>query len=381
DQGDATTDRAARKDAEAQALSRRLLIAAVLTLPVFVTEMGGHLFPPLHRFVADSIGMQTAWVIQFVLTTLVLVWPGRSFYARGVPALLRGAPDMNSLVALGTAAAWGYSTVVTFAPSLLTVKGRAVYFEAAAVIVVLILLGRTLEARAKGRTGAAIARLVGLRPKTAHVERDGAVVDLDVAQIVVGDAVHVRPGERLAVDGDVTSGSSLVDESMITGEPAPVEKRTGASVTGGTVNGTGALVYRATHVGADTVLARIVRMVEDAQSARLPIQGLVDRVTPRRDDNGYRAFSDSDVHRLIFLGRARALGFTIEDCRALTALWADSHRASADVRRIATDHLARIAVKIADLSAMKQTLSHLVSTCAGDDRPDCPILHNLEHPA
>ncbi|MCF7699263.1 heavy metal translocating P-type ATPase [Loktanella sp. M215] len=168
DTGDATTDRAAHKDAEAQALSRRLLIVAVLTLPVFVTEMGGHLFPPLHRFVADSIGMQTSWVIQFVLTTLVLVWPGRSFYARGVPALLRGAPDMNSLVALGTAAAWGYSTVVTFAPGLLPAQGRAVYFEAAAVIVVLILLGRTLEARAKGRTGAAIARLVGLRPKTAH---------------------------------------------------------------------------------------------------------------------------------------------------------------------------------------------------------------------
>ncbi|MCF7699262.1 Cu(I)-responsive transcriptional regulator [Loktanella sp. M215] len=104
-------------------------------------------------------------------------------------------------------------------------------------------------------------------------------------------------------------------------------------------------------------------------------------VTPRRDDNGYRAFSDSDVHRLIFLGRARALVFTIEDCRALTALWADSHRASADVRRIATDHLARIAVKIADLRAMQQTLSHLVSSCAGDDRPDCPILHNLEHTA
>ena len=277
--GDATTDRASRKDAEARDLTRRLWIAAALTLPVFVTEMGGHLFPPLHRLVADSIGMQTAWVIQFVLTTLVLVWPGRSFYARGVPALLRGAPDMNSLVALGTVAAWGYSTVATFAPGLLPAQGRAVYFEAAAVIVVLILLGRTLEARAKGRTGAAIARLVGLRPTTAHVDRDGRVVDLNVAQIVVGDMVHARPGERLAVDGEVTSGASWVDESMITGEPAPVEKRAGTPVTGGTVNGTGALVYRATHVGADTVLSRIVRMVEDAQSARLPIQALVDRVT------------------------------------------------------------------------------------------------------
>tara|TARA_R100001369_G_scaffold28575_2_gene51340 strand:+ start:4151 stop:6661 length:2511 start_codon:yes stop_codon:yes gene_type:complete len=277
--GDATTDRAARKDAEAQDLQRRMTIAAVLTFPVFVTEMGGHVFPALHHLIADIIGMQTSWIIQFLLTSLVLAWPGRSFYAKGVPALLRGAPDMNSLVALGTAAAWGYSTVATFAPALLPPEGRAVYFEAAAVIVVLILLGRTLEARAKGRTGAAITRLIGLRPKTAQVERNGQIVTLDVADINVADLVHVRPGERLAVDGEVTSGASWVDESMISGEPAPVDKQAGATVTGGTVNGTGALVYRATHVGSDTVLARIVRMVEDAQSARLPIQALVDRVT------------------------------------------------------------------------------------------------------
>lgn len=277
--GDATTDRAARKDAEAQDLQRRMTIAAVLTLPVFVTEMGGHVFPAMHHVITNNIGMQTAWIIQFVLTTLVLAWPGRSFYSKGVPALLRGAPDMNSLVALGTAAAWSYSTVATFAPTLLPPEGRAVYFEAAAVIVVLILLGRTLEARAKGRTGAAITRLIGLRPKTAQVERNGEVVSVDVADIAVGDLVHVRPGERLAVDGEVTSGASWIDESMISGEPAPVDKQAGATVTGGTVNGTGALVYRATHVGADTVLARIVRMVEDAQSARLPIQALVDRIT------------------------------------------------------------------------------------------------------
>ncbi len=277
--GHATTDRAARKDAEARDLQRRMIIAAVLTLPVFVTEMGGHVFPAMHHLIANTIGMQTAWIIQFLLTTLVLAWPGRSFYTKGVPALLRAAPDMNSLVALGTAAAWSYSTVATFASGLLPPEGRAVYFEAAAVIVVLILLGRTLEARAKGRTGAAITRLIGLRPKTAQVERDGQVVSLDVADIAVGDLVHVRPGERLAVDGEVTSGASWVDESMISGEPAPVDKQSGATVTGGTVNGTGALVYRATHVGGDTVLARIVRMVEDAQSARLPIQALVDRVT------------------------------------------------------------------------------------------------------
>ncbi|MFZ3581996.1 heavy metal translocating P-type ATPase [Loktanella sp. DJP18] len=277
--GDATTALAARKDAEATDLRRRMIIAAVLTLPIFVTEMGGHVFPAWHHLIATSIGMQTAWIMQFVLTTLVLAWPGRSFFAKGIPALLRAVPDMNSLVALGTAAAWGYSTVATFAPGLLPPQGRVVYFEAAAVIVVLILLGRTLEARAKGRTGAAIARLVGLRPATAQVERNGQVASLDVAQIAVGDLVHVHPGERLAVDGIVTAGASWVDESMITGEPVPVDKREGAAVTGGTVNGTGALVFRTTRVGADTVLARIVQMVEDAQSARLPIQGLVDRIT------------------------------------------------------------------------------------------------------
>ena len=277
--GDAGTDRVARKDAEAQDLRRRLLIAAALTLPVFVMEMGSHVFPAIGRGIAGSIGTQASWLIQMVLTTLVLAWPGRVFFARGVPALLRAAPDMNSLVALGTGAAWSYSTVATLAPVLLPPQGRVVYYEAAAVIVVLILLGRMLEARAKGRTGAAIARLVGLRPATARVDRDGQVVDLPVGDVVAGDLLHLRPGERLAVDGEVVSGQSFVDESMITGEPAPVAKTPGAQVTGGTVNGTGALVYRATRVGADTVLARIVRMVEDAQAARLPIQGLVDRVT------------------------------------------------------------------------------------------------------
>ncbi len=275
----ASTDRAARKDREAQVLARRTIIAAVLTLPVFVLEMGGHVLPGLLRLIADTIGMQTSWVIQFVLTTLVLAWPGRGFYVKGVPALLRGAPDMNALVALGTGAAWIFSVVATFAPGLLPEGSRAVYFEAAAVIVVLILLGRTLEARAKGRTGVAIQRLIGLRPKTARVERAGAVTDVPVAEIAVGDRIHVRPGERIAVDGTVVSGASWVDESMISGEPAPVEKLDGAALVGGTVNGTGALVFAATHVGADTVLSRIVAMVEEAQSARLPIQALVDRIT------------------------------------------------------------------------------------------------------
>ncbi len=272
-------DQGSRKDREAAGLARMTWIAAALTLPVFVVEMGGHLFMPIHMLVVNTIGMQASWVLQFVLTTIVLAGPGRGFYAKGYPALLRGAPDMNSLVALGTTAAYGYSVVATLALGVLPQGTAAVYYEAAAVIVVLILLGRTLEARAKGRTGAAIRKLVGLAPKTARVERAGEVVELPLDQILTGDVVHTRPGERIAVDGDVMSGQSYVDESMITGEPVPVEKAAGARVTGGTVNGNGALVLCATHVGADTVLSQIIRMVEQAQSAKLPIQGLVDRIT------------------------------------------------------------------------------------------------------
>ena len=272
-------DQGTRKDREARALARMTLIAAGLTLPVFVIEMGGHLIPALHHLVMTTIGMQTSWVLQFILTTIVLVWPGQGFYAKGFPALLRGAPDMNSLVALGTTAAYLMSVVATFAPGLLPPGTAAVYYESAAMIVVLILLGRSLEARAKGRTGAAIRKLAGLAPKTARVDRGGAVVELPLDQIVTGDLVQTRPGERIAVDGVVASGGSFVDESMITGEPVPVEKTAGMTVTGGTVNGTGALVVRATHVGANSVLAQIIRMVEQAQSAKLPIQGLVDRIT------------------------------------------------------------------------------------------------------
>jgi len=264
---------------EGTALRRRLALAAALTLPVFVLEMGGHMVPAFHHWVHATIGMWESWVIQFVLTTLVLFGPGLIFFRHGIPALLRGAPDMNSLVAMGTLAAWGFSSVATFAPGLLPQGAAAVYFEAAAVIVTLILLGRWLEARARGRTGAAIARLVGLQAKSARVERDGTIQDLPIDQIEPGDILHTRPGERIAVDGEVTGGRSYVDESMITGEPVPAAKEPGASVTGGTINGTGALTFRATRVGADTMLAQIIRLVEEAQGAKLPIQALVDRVT------------------------------------------------------------------------------------------------------
>lgn len=275
----ASQSRAARKAEEADGLRRSVLLAAILTLPVFILEMGSHLIPAFHHLVMTTIGLQTSWIIQFVLATLVLFGPGRHFYTKGFPALFKGAPDMNSLVAVGTGAAWGYSVVATFLPGLLPEGVRAVYFEAAAVIVVLILVGRWLEARAKGRTGAAIQALLGLQVRTARVIRGGETAEVDVDALAVGDVILVRPGERIPVDGEVTEGSSNVDESMITGEPVPVQKTAGAAVTGGTVNGTGSLTFKAARVGSDTTLAQIIRMVEEAQGAKLPIQGLVDRVT------------------------------------------------------------------------------------------------------
>ncbi len=267
------------KGAEADALWRRFLIAGLLTLPVFIVEMGGHFVPGVHHLIANTIGMQTSWVIQFVLVTAVLAWPGRIFFERGVPALLKGAPDMNALVAIGTTAAWAFSTVATFLPQALPAGTRAVYFEAAAVIVTLILLGRWLEARAKGRTGEAIRKLVGLQPKSALIEVDGDTREVAIAEIAVGQIIRVRPGERVALDGEVTHGTSYVDESMITGEPVPVEKQIGSRVTGGTVNGAGGFSFRVTKTGEDTMLAQIIRMVEDAQGAKLPIQDLVNKIT------------------------------------------------------------------------------------------------------
>ncbi len=264
---------------EAAALKRATLIAGALTVPVFVLEMGGHLFPAFHHFIGGAIGHQTSWLIQFVLTTLVLIGPGRVFFAKGVPALLRGAPEMNALVVLGTSAAWGYSTLALFAPGLFPPGTRAAFFEAAAVITTLILLGRWLEARAKGRTGAAIRRLADLRPATAHVIRQGKVLNLPLDQVRLGDVLQVKPGEKLPVDGTVTAGQSWVDESMLSGEPAPVEKTIGAQVTGGTINGNGAIEINATAVGDATVLAQIIQMVSQAQGAKLPIQSLVDRIT------------------------------------------------------------------------------------------------------
>nr|WP_066635214.1 heavy metal translocating P-type ATPase [Bordetella sp. H567] len=278
---DETARQAAARDAQARRLGRRFALALLLTLPVFLLDMGGHLFPALHHALAAHVGTTHLWLLQWALTTLVLAGPGRDFFLKGAAALARRGPDMNSLVAVGAGSAWLYSSVATFAPGWLPEDARHVYFEAAAVIVTLILLGRLLEARAKGRTGAAIARLASLQPRQARVLRGPDTVDLPIEAVRAGDVVRIRPGEKIPVDGTVLDGASFVDESMITGEPIPVEKAAGDAVTGGTLNTQGALTVQVTHTGADTALARIARMVQDAQGAKLPIQSLVDRITYR----------------------------------------------------------------------------------------------------
>ncbi|MFN7169540.1 MAG: heavy metal translocating P-type ATPase, partial [Pannonibacter sp.] len=277
--GRADDSREARREKEILGLKRDFLIAFVLTLPLFVMEMGAHLYPPLHHVLMDLFPGNSLYLLQFALATAVLAGPGRRFYLKGFPALWRLAPDMNALVAIGTGAAYLYSLVTTFAPEILPVDARHVYYEAATVIVSLILLGRLLEARAKGRTGAAIRKLAGLQAKTARVERDGKMQDVSLSEVRLGDVVVVRPGERIPVDGRVIDGASAVDEAMISGEPIPVEKGPGATVIGGTVNGSGSFRFEATGIGADMMLSRIIRMVQEAQGAKLPIQKLVDEVT------------------------------------------------------------------------------------------------------
>lgn len=268
-----------RREIETQVLKRDLVIAIALTAPVFALEMGSHLIPGAHSLIEATIGITSSWWLQFALTTAVLFGPGRRFYRKGLPAVFRLAPDMNSLVAIGTIAAYGYSLIATFAPQWLPRGTLNVYYEAAAVIVTLILLGRFWEAKAKGRTSEAINRLVGLQTKTARIVRDGIASNIDVVDLQLGDQVEVRPGERVPVDGEVLYGRSFIDESMISGEPVPVEKVHGATVIGGTVNQTGALTIKATAVGNDTLLSQIIRMVEQAQGAQLPIQAVVDKVT------------------------------------------------------------------------------------------------------
>jgi len=231
------------------------------------------------------IGWIPGWLhhpwVQFVLSTPVLIWCGQEFFIGAWKALQRGTSDMNTLVALGTGTAYVYSVVVTIAPQWLAEQGipPAVYYEAAVVIITLILLGRWLEHRAKDQTSEAIRQLMGLQAKTARVIRDGQPQDIPLQSVVVGDIVLVRPGEKIPVDGEVIEGQSTVDESMVTGEPMPVTKRAGDEVVGATINKTGSFKFNASRVGKDTVLAQIVKLVQEAQASKAPIQKLADRIT------------------------------------------------------------------------------------------------------
>ncbi|MEG4806630.1 heavy metal translocating P-type ATPase [Microcoleus sp. F8-D3] len=262
---------------ESQTLQRKLWTAGIISILLVVGAIpamtGLHLpFIPawLHNY----------W-LQLVLTSPVQLWCGRSFYVGAWKSLKRRVATMDTLIALGTSAAYFYSVFVTFFPGLFTVKGlnSGVYYEVAASVIALILLGKTLENRAKGETSEAIRKLMGLQAKTARIVRNGEELEVPIAKVEIGDIVQVRPGEQIPVDGEVIEGASTVDEAMVTGESLPVKKQRGDEVIGATINKTGSFKFRATRVGQDTFLAQIVKMVQDAQGSKAPIQKLADQVT------------------------------------------------------------------------------------------------------
>jgi Cu+-exporting ATPase len=269
---------APRVESEQERLRRAFLWALAFAAPLLLVSMGPMLFPGLAA-IKEAILPHTGWAwLELLLASAVLFGPGRRFLKLGIAELRHLSPGMNTLVMMGSTAAWGYSTLVVLRPSIFPTGTANLYFEAAAVIVTLILMGKYLEGRAKGRTSEAIRKLLALQAPSARVERDGAFVEVPIEEVAPGDRIQVRPGDRIAVDGEVEEGSSWVDESMITGEPIPAAKEAGAEVVGGTINQTGALIFRATRVGADTLLARIVRMVQDAQAGKPPIQQLADTI-------------------------------------------------------------------------------------------------------
>jgi Cu+-exporting ATPase len=270
------------KNEELIDMSRRLWVSALLALPVFLLAMVADLVP---SWLPDSLSMKAVQWIEFTLATPVVLWGGWPFFVRGWQSVVSWNLNMFTLIGLGVAVAWSYSVVAllfpsVFPPNMLHEGGTVpVYFEAAAVITALVLLGQVLELRARSRTNAAIKLLLGLAPNTARIVRaDGTEEDIPLEQVMADDILRVRPGEKVPVDGVVTDGSSSVDESMVTGEPIPVEKTAGEPLIGATVNGTGSLLMRAEKVGSDTLLAQIVRMVSEAQRSRAPIQKLADSV-------------------------------------------------------------------------------------------------------
>ncbi len=274
-----------QSDAESEAraqelfvLRRHLIIAAAATIPLLILTMLPMLVPALKHGLEQITSSQNLHYIAFLLASIVQFIPGRRFYKPGWASLLQGSPDMNTLVMLGSSAAYFYSVIATFTPQILPEGTVHVYFEASAAIITLILMGKYLEAIAKGRTSEAIKKLMSLQAKTAKVIRDGEEQEIPIEEVIPGDTVLVRPGEKIPVDGTVTEGNSFVDEAMITGEPIPVKKGLGDEVVGGTINKSGSFRFRASKVGADTVLAQIIKMVEDAQGSKVPIQALADKV-------------------------------------------------------------------------------------------------------
>ena len=273
---DASTEdpiRAAR-DKEYRDLKKRFITGAVLSVPIFLGSMQ-HWFPFLM-----GIPRHLVLMITFVLTTPVVFWVGSRFFIGAFKAAKQKTTDMNTLVAVGALAAYLYSVLATFLPQFFTAAGLAphVYYDGAALIVTLIVLGRMLEAKAQGKTSLAVERLMGLKPKTARVIRDDREMDIAIEVVRKGELILVRPGEKIPTDGIVVSGSSTVDESMLTGESMPAVKESGQNVFAATMNRTGSFTFRATRIGAETVLAQIIRLVEEAQGSKAPIQRLADRV-------------------------------------------------------------------------------------------------------
>jgi Cu+-exporting ATPase len=257
---------------------RRFWVGLTLSIPLIVLEMGAHLFD-MHM-----IEKQLSNWIQFGFATPVVLWAGWPFFERGWQSVKSKSLNMFTLVAMGTGVAWVYSVIATFAPDIFPEGFKQngavpVYFEAAAVIIVLVLLGQMLELKARERTGSAIKELLGLAPKTAKRIQGDKEEEIAIEDIQLGDLLRIRPGEKMPVDGVVTEGSSHVDESMVTGEPMPIEKTEGAKIIGGTVNGNGSLIIKAEKIGSDTMLAQIVQMVADAQRSQAPIQRVVDKVS------------------------------------------------------------------------------------------------------
>ena len=270
-------------DSELRDMTKRFLVATALTIPVVVLAMGDMVFPgtPVH----DLLGSRVSGLLEFAFTTLVVIYAGWPLLVRGVDSIRRRMPNMFTLIAIGVGVAHTHSTLAVFAPQLFPDAFRddagnvGLYFEAAAVIITLVLLGQVMELRARSKTGSAIRALLDLAPKTARLVDENGERDVALDTVQVGDRLRVRPGEKVPIDGRVLQGKSNVDESMVSGEPIPVEKAKGASVIGGTINGTGSILIEATGVGEETLLARIVQMVASAQRSRAPVQNLVDRIS------------------------------------------------------------------------------------------------------